>query len=154
PSGRNVWAEAKEGLATLFRHPLVRPIVLAIALFNAGAFSAAAVFILYATHVLHLRPAELGAVFAAGAVGGVIGAQLARPLSARFGLGPVITFAPLVYAAGFFIAPLAAGPHWLVIGLLGAGNALVNLAAIVFNVNQVSLRQAVIPGHLQGRLQA
>lgn len=40
------------------------------------------------------------------------------------------------------------------LGVLGAGSFLVNLSAIVFNVNQVSLRQAVIPGHLQGRLQA
>jgi MFS family permease len=154
PSGRNVWSEAKEGLSALFRHALIRPIVLAIAVFNTGAFAAAAVYILYATRSLGLGPGELGIVFATGSIGGLVGAQLARPLAARFGLGPVITIAPLLFAAGFLLTPLAGGPHWLVLGVLGAGQVLVNLAAIVFNVNQVSLRQAVVPGYLQGRLQA
>jgi MFS family permease len=154
PSGRNVWAEAKEGLAALFWHALVRPIVLAIAVFNTGAFAAAAVYVLYATRYLHFSPGELGAVFAIGSVGGLVGAQLARPLAARFGLGPVITIAPLFFAAGFLLTPLAGGPHLLVLAVLGAGQVLVNLSAMIFNVNQVSLRQAVIPGHLQGRLQA
>lgn len=154
PSGRNVWAEAKEGLATLFRHDLVRPIVLAVAVFNSGAFTAAAVYVLYATRSLRVRPAELGLVFAIGSIGGPVGAQLARRLAGRFGLGPVITIAPLFFATGFLLTPLAGGSHWLVLGTLGAGQLLVNLSAMVFNVNQVSLRQAVIPSHLQGRLQA
>jgi MFS family permease len=154
PSGRNVWSEAREGLAALFQHPLIRPIVLAIATFNAGAFSAAAVYILYASRSLHVSPAELGLVLATGSIGGLAGAQLARPLAARFGLGPVIATAPLFFAAGFLLTPLAGGPHWLVLGVLGAGQLLINLSAMIFNVNQVSLRQAVIPGYLQGRLQA
>jgi len=47
-----------------------------------------ALFVLYATRDLHVRPGVLGIVLGAGAVGGVLGAAVAPRLSRRLGGGP------------------------------------------------------------------
>jgi MFS family permease len=40
------------------------------------------------------------------------------------------------------------------VALLVAGGILVGFGGVVYNVNQVSLRQAITPGHMQGRMNA
>ena len=46
-----------------------------------------ALFVLYATRSLHVRPGLLGVVLGAGAVGGVLGSLVTGRIAARVGVG-------------------------------------------------------------------
>jgi MFS family permease len=144
--------EMAEGLRYVLGHRLLRPIAACTAtanLFNAVIF---AVVILYMVRQLGLRPAAIGLVFAAGNVGFLAGAIVSGRLAARTGIGRAIVVGEAVGALGALAIPLA--PRQAAVPLLVAGMAVSTFGGTVYNVNQVSLRQAITPARLHGRMNA
>src|SRR5215467_11059393 len=90
PSGRRPVAEAAEGLAWLWRQPLVRAITLTILVNNGGSNVTFAVFVLYFVTRVGITPAQLGLIFAIGGVSSLVGAGVSRPLVVRGWLGPIM----------------------------------------------------------------
>src|SRR5262249_11108221 len=72
----------------------------------------------------------------------------------RFGLGPTIVGSVFLGGLANLLIPLAAGPSWLVTAILMLSSFVVGLSNPIYNINQVSLRQAITPDHLQGRMNA
>jgi Na+/melibiose symporter-like transporter len=143
-----------DGLQMLFGHHLLRPIIIsgaAVALFENSIL---AIYVLYATRRLGLNPLTIGVIFAAGGAGAIPGAMLARWAGNRFGIGPAIIGGLLLAALAGLLVPLAAGPAAIVIALLAASKALGALTYTVANIHQWSLRQAVTPDALAGRVTA
>ncbi len=150
PAGRAIVA----GLRALLDHPLLRPIILssiAAALCLGGL---EALFVLYATRELGLGPATLGLIFAIGGLCAIPGAILARWAARRWGVGPAILGGWTLEAGAAILIPLAGGPVWAIIATLAASRALGGLVGTVANIHQWSLRQAVTPDALQGRVTA
>jgi MFS family permease len=153
--GHRPLAEAIEGQVWLWRQPLVRAITLTIVLNNGGSNVTFAVFILYFVTQVGITPAQLGLIFAIGGVASLLGAQLSRPLVARGWLGPVMAVgAGLVVLgqSGSLVAAFA--PPHEVFAILIAFSALLGFSLMVYNVNQQSIRQAVTPDRLLGRVQS
>ena len=145
---RELW----EGLQVTFGSPLIRLIVACSATSNLGANLATAVYLLFAYQQLHLSPGEVGLVSAVGTSGALLGAVLAVPIARRLGVGPTLTVAAFAYGLGTLMLPLAAFGAPLVV--LPAGFFVIYLCNPLYDVNQVSLRQAIVPVRLQGRLNA
>lgn len=143
-----------DGLRMLFGHPLLRPIIITGAtavLFESGLL---AIYVLYATRDLGLDPATIGLVFAAGGIGAIPGALLARWAGRRFGVGRAIIGGWVLAALAGLLVPLAAGPAVVVIAVLATAKALGALTDTVANIHQWTLRQAVTPDRLAGRVTA
>jgi predicted MFS family arabinose efflux permease len=143
-----------DGLRMLLGHPLLRAIIVTsvpIAFFTAGFL---AIYVLYATRELGLSPATIGLIFAAGGVGAITGAMLARRAADRFGVGPAMIGGWFLAAAGTLLAPMAAGPTATVVVILGLSKAFEGITDTVANIHQWSLRQIVTPDHLSGRVTA
>jgi MFS-type transporter involved in bile tolerance (Atg22 family) len=83
--------------------------------FNLGFF---ALFVLYATRSLHVRAGTLGVVLGLAAIGGLLGAVIAGPLTRRIGVGPAFCLGSVLFPAPLLLVPLARGPHAIVIALL------------------------------------
>jgi MFS family permease len=155
PAGRrrgSMRREIAEGLRYVLGHRLLRPIAACTAtanLFNAVMF---AVVVLYMVRQLGLRPAAIGLVFAAGNLGFLAGAVVSGRLAARAGIGRAIVLGEAVGALGALLVPLA--PRGAAVPLLVAGMAVGTFGSTVYNVNQVSLRQAISPARLHGRMNA
>jgi predicted MFS family arabinose efflux permease len=113
----------------------------------------AAVFILYLTRTLRLEPSVIGLTYTIGSLGAVVAAFVAAPVARRYGLGPSIIAGKLLIAIGAFLLPLAGGPITLSVVILIVSR-LLGGGTIISNVNQVSLRQTITPGRLQGRVNA
>ena len=146
-----MWPEIREGLGVVFGDARLRSLVVGrgiVALFNAML---EAVFVLYITRVLGLGPALIGIIFAVGSVGFLIGALLPERLSSRIGLGPAMAGGVTLVALSDLVVPLATGSHAIVVPLLVLAQFFFGLGLTVFNVNQVSLRQAIVPDALRGR---
>ena len=142
------------GLRSLLGHPLLRPIILSSIAAGLCLGALDALFVLYAIRELRLGPATLGLIFAIGGACAIPGAVLARWAARRWGVGPAILGGWVLEAGAALLIPLAAGPAALVIALLIAAQALAGLTGTVANIHQWSLRQAVTPDALQGRVTA
>jgi MFS family permease len=148
-------AEAMEGQVWLWRQPLVRAITLTIVLNNGGGNVTFAVFILYFVTQIGITPFQLGLVFAIGGVASLLGAQLSRPLVARGWLGPVMAVGAGLVVLGQTGSLVAAfAPRHEVLAILIAFSALTGISLMVYNINQQSIRQAVTPDRLLGRVQS
>jgi len=143
-----------DGLRRLLGHPLLRAIIVVsmpYAFFISGFL---AIYVLYATRELGLGPATIGLIFAAGGVGAISGAMLARRAADRFGVGPAMIGGWTLAAASTLLVPLAAGPAVAVVAMLAVAKALEGITDTVANIHQWSLRQVVTPDHVAGRVTA
>jgi predicted MFS family arabinose efflux permease len=114
----------------------------------------ATLLVLYAAGTLGFAPALLGLVLAVGGAAGLAGAAAAGRVSVRLGPGPAIVVGQLVLAAGTALLPLAVLAPAAAVPIVAIGQALFSAAITVVAVNQLSLRQAVTPDRLQGRVNA
>jgi len=149
---RPMWAEIREGLGVVFGHRMLRSIAGCTATSNFFFSAVSALFILFVTRTLGLSAGAIGLVFALGNLGGVTGAMLAAPVARRIGTGPAIVAGS--FLAGFGVAPIVFATPASALPILIATQAVVSFANVVYNVNQVSLRQAITPLRLQGRMNA
>jgi len=144
--------EVAEGIGVVLRNGLLRAQLLVVGSFNLFSALAQAVLVLYMARQLHLQPAGIGLVFAASGPGALLGAFLARRLANRLGVGPAILIGALVFGLGWTIAPLAAGTPLAATLVLMAGQFLLYGGSLIANVNISSLRQAMTPDRLLGRV--
>lgn len=116
---------------------------------------AGALYILFVTRELGMKPVAIGAVFSLGSLGALAGVLLAGSLARRLGIGRVIVATPLISGLGF--VPVVPATPALAVPLLTLG-ALASSFGYpiynIYNISQVSLRQAITPHRLQGRMNA
>ncbi len=151
---RSTRREIVEGLRLVGGAPLLRALAGSAGTWNLSGGVIFAVFVLYVTRSLGLGPGVLGLVFAGGNAGFLLGALLAERVTRRFGPGRVMRWALTLGAVAWLLVPLASGPIWAKVPLLVAGQSLGSFGLTLSNVNAVSLRQALVPEHLRGRVMA
>lgn len=153
-SGRGgFFRELGEGLRTVFGHRTLRLIAAANATSNFGGAMVEAVFLIYAYRQLHLSPGTVGWLYAVAAVAALFGASTAGRLGRAIGLGPLLAASALFFRASYLAIPLLAFVQAPVYAL-GAILVLSRFSELNYNVNQLSLRQALVPQRLQGRSSA
>ena len=146
--------EIAEGLRFVFGKPILRALTSSFATLTLFNSVLEAVFILYLTRALGITPVVLGIIFAISSIGFLLGALLAGWLTHRIGIGITLLLTPLVIGGSDLLIPLAGQAPLLAIPLIGLAQLLFGLARPVFSINQVSLRQALTPERLQGRMNA
>jgi MFS family permease len=150
----NIWSELREGLGVVLGNPLLRSIAGSTATSNLFGNGLQAIFVLYLTRELGLQPAIVGLIYAASGPGALLGALVAGDASRRFGLGATIIGSAAMSQVANLLIPLASGPLPVLIAILMLASFLVGICNPVYNINQVSLRQAITPDRLQGRMNA
>jgi MFS family permease len=108
--------------------------------------------LLYFTRTLHLHAWQTGLVFALGSFGSILGALFVNRVQKNIGVGPTIVATAISFALGGFCYPLA--PKSFPIPILILGGVLFGIGSVAYNITQVSLRQAITPERLQGRMNA
>jgi MFS family permease len=149
---RGFFAEMWEGIQVVFGNPTIWKIAGSTSTSNLGSNIFFAVYLIFVYRVLHLRPGTVGVIFGAGAVGGLLGALTAAWIPRRIGLGPTLFVTILLGGLSLILVPLA--QFGLAIPLLFASMFIGSFVNPVYNINQVSLRQAITPDRVQGRMNA
>jgi MFS family permease len=147
-----MWPDVKEGLRWVGGHRWLRAIAACTGSSNFFSSVLFSIALLYLTRSLHLSAVEVGVVFGVGSVGSIIGALVANRMQRRLGVGPTILIPIMVSCVALLAYPLA--PRSFPLPVLIAGNALFGFGAVTYNITQVSLRQAITPERLQGRMNA
>lgn len=151
---RKMMAEIGEGLQMILRSPILAPLVWTSVNFTLFSYMSIAVFILYATDTLHISPAILGIIFAVGGAGAIPGVVVNKWITERLGIGASSILVLLVLGCSQLLVPLATGPQPLVIAFLAIAQIVAGLTFVIWNINQLSLRQALTPDILLGRVNA
>jgi MFS family permease len=143
--------ELAEGLRYVLTHAYLKNIAACTALFNFFGNVGFAVLLVFARRELELSPAEIGLAFMLGNVGPLLAAFSANRLSQRLGVGPTIIGAAVTGGPMFLLVPFA--PHGsAAIPFFAAVFVVGGFCNVVYNVAQLSLRQAITPERIQGRM--
>lgn len=147
---RHPWVDIREGAQFVWQHALLRPILLTGIAWNIAWFVLQAAYVPYAVRSLGLSPQAVGLTMGCYGAGMVVGALLAPRVIGAMAFGRAIQLGPAVsvLAIGAMVATLAA-PHGVLAGLsfflFGAG-------PIVWTITTTTLRQAVTPDAMLGRV--
>ncbi len=150
--GLSVFQEMTQGLGVLWRDRRLRALALASGVMNLGGFLFLSVYVLYLTRTLGLGPGAVGLVFALGGVGALAGSVVAGPLRARWGIGPTLMASLVLFGVFGLTIPLAVLFPRFALPLILTAEFLQWVMVLVFSINSVSLRQAITPDRLLGRV--
>jgi MFS family permease len=140
------------GARFILGSPIVRSALAATATINLFNFVFFALFVLYATRSLGVRPATLGLVLGAGAIGGVIGSLVTGRVVRRIGVGPAFVLGCVLFPAPLVLVPLAGGARPVVLALLFAAEFGSGLGVMILDISAGSIFAALIPDRLRARV--
>jgi MFS family permease len=147
----SMWVELKEGLRFVVGNANLRAQAGCTATSNFFSNVAFAVYLVFTVRVLGLSPGLIGISLSIGAVGSLVGAVTAMRIARRFGIGPTTIAASALWGPAALLLALAPVGDAALPFLVG-GIMLFGFSAVVYNIVQVSYRQAVCPPRLQGRM--
>jgi MFS family permease len=147
----SLWTELKEGLRFVLGNPNLRAQAGCTATSNFFSQFTFAIIIVFLVRTLGLSAGVIGLTISLGSVGALVAALTATRISARFGIGPTtIVSAALFGPSVLFIAFCPAGNR--AIPVLIFAQLVIGFSVVVYNIVQVSYRQAICPPRLQGRM--
>lgn len=145
-----------DGLAFVWRHPLLRMLAWTSGCWHLLFYAYIALYVLFATRVLGMSPGLMGTAQMLGGVGVLVSSMLLKPLTTRLGTGATMVIGLLATTIGFVLMPSI--PHRL-FGSTAASACLYALVvfwldcgAQLFFLPYLALRQHVTPDAFLGRM--
>ena len=151
-SGKSVWGEIREGIAVIIGKRSLWSIAGCTATSNLFSNAYGAILYLLFVNDLRMSATEVGVVFTVGGVGSVLAALTSSRISKWLGVGWAIVAGAVIAGGASLAFYLAEAPFALL--LLIPAQLAIGFGVVLYNVNQVSFRQALVPLELQGRMNA
>ena len=131
---------------------LVRASLIAVATINFFNLMFAALYLLYAVRVLHIKAGVVGVLVGAAAVGALLGSVVTKRIAARIGVGWAYTVGCLLFTAPLVLWPLAHGRMSLVLVTLFVAEFVSGFGVMVLDISIGAIFAAVIPDRLRSRV--
>jgi predicted MFS family arabinose efflux permease len=147
----HIGREIQEGLRACWREPVLRAILLRTATGSVFLGFASSLYVLFAVRELKLSALLLSAVIAVGGASDTFGALIAQRAVRRLGVGNALIGAALVTGVASLLPPLARGPVWTCAAILALAQ-LGDMAWSIYSISELSVRQAIAPKHVLGRV--
>ena len=148
----NLIDEARQGLSLIGGNSVLLAIAgvaggLAIfnAMFEIGWF-------LYITKRLEVDPLSLTLMISISSIGSLVGASVAERVIRWAGTGRTIVVGVVMAGLSDLATPLIGGPFTGVVIVLTSAMFFFGIGVAIYSVSQVTLRQAITPLRLQGRM--
>lgn len=151
---RSMKVEIVEGLRVIWHNRTLRALVWALGTWQIFRHAFIAIVVLFCARDLGFSAGVVGVTFMAAGIGSLAAAALTARLNARLGMGPTMLMGITGTGVSWIVMGSASGPFWVAALVFGTGMFLLDLAAMVFFINYLSLRQAVTPDRLLGRVTA
>ena len=143
----HILRDVVDGLRYVLKHPVLRMISAMMALFNFFNSTSYAQVVLFAKVRLTANDAEVGWLFAASSVAAIAGSLLVGKLRRRFNFSQMIL--GILMATGLLLVVFSQQRvFWigLLVWAVWAG------VGAMFDINTMSLRQAIVPNEMLGRV--
>ena len=139
--------DVRAGLRFVWSHPVLRSISIMMALINFVASTQISQLVLFAKRALGATDTQVALLYAAGAAGIVLVSIAAAPIRRRLSFA-VTALGALVVSGVTATAMALIGSYPAALVLWAASSGF----GLLFNINTASLRQAIVPSHLYGRV--
>ncbi len=136
-----------EGLRFVWRHPVLRSLVVVFAALNLSGGVSEPVEMFRLKEELGFSADLVGLILGVGGVGSLLGAVAAEPASRRYRLGGILTAGLVGFFGAAILLALARWPSVFMVAVFVRAASVV-----VVNVQSISVRQGVTPDHLLGRV--
>jgi MFS family permease len=140
------------GARWIRRNPIIRAALLGVATLNLFNFIFFALFVLYATRSLDVRPGVLGLVLGAGSIGTVGASFITSLVTRRIGIGPTFVLGCLLFPLPLVLVPAAGGARWVILGCLFTAEFFSGIGLMLLDITAGSLMGALIPTALRSRV--
>jgi MFS family permease len=140
------------GWRQVARSPLLRPNTFYTAVSNLVGTAFGTVLVVFEVRELGLSGLAIGVVAALGNIGFLVGAAISRRLGGRIGIGRVICLSGFLSAAGMSV--MATAPQGVPLPSLVVGQLMLGGGIAMSNLQTMSLRQAITPDAVLGRVNA
>jgi len=150
PKMTSLRTELGQAARYLLSDPYLRPLLIGHALANVALGLLWSIVIVYAVRELGLSPGTLGVILSLGQVGGVIGAAFGNRIAERVGVGRVVVMSFFLFGPATLL--MATATAQTAIAFVTVGWTLESLARSLYGVSATSVRQALVPDRLQGRV--
>ena len=149
----SVWTDIGEGVAAVWHDHVLRAMVVSSTIAAFGGAMQQAVYVLFAVRDVQVSPPVLGTILACGSLAGLVGAAMAARTARLLRTGGALLVGQISITTSMFVLA-AAPPGGVGIALLPVAQVLFSAGLQSFSVTQISLRQAITPSHLLGRVNA
>jgi MFS family permease len=144
--------ELSEGLRFVLRQPYLRAQAMSTGVSNYFSNLQFAILVVFMVRVLDMSPALIGVAFMGGGIGWLVGSLTSMPIGKRIGVGRTTILGAAVAGPGLLLAALA--PKSVPLPFIFVSGVVSAFGAVVYNIQQISLRQLITPQRLQGRMTA
>ena len=151
---RSIRSEIAEALRVVWRNRTLRALVWSLSIWQVFRHAWIAIVVIFCARELGFSPGHVGLLFMVAGLGSLAAAGVTASLNRRFGMGPTMLGGIAGTGVAWLMMGSATGPFWLASLIFGAGMFALDLAAMIFFINYLSLRQAVTPDRLLGRVTA
>src|SRR5205814_8864677 len=110
--------------------------------------------VLYAARGLGFSAGRVGALWMLAGIGSLSATAAIGRLNRRLGFGPAMLGGMLGTGVGWLLLAAASGGEFAASALFGLGLLVLDFSGMVFFINYLTLRQAVTPDPLLGRVTA
>ena len=145
-----LWPELKEGLRFVLGNPNLRAQAGCTATSNLFFSVTFSIFLVFLVREVELSAGVIGVMFSVGSVGSLLAAFTTTRISKRLGIGPTTILATFLNLPAMLLIALA--PVAYAIPFIVAGSVILGFVIVLYNITQVSYRQAICPPRLQGRM--
>jgi MFS family permease len=151
PKQAHFWRDLKAGIHFVRGTPLLVTMAVTVGLWQMCHHAAIVVQILFATRSLGLNESQIGLSFVGLGLGTVLASTLGHRVSARIGPGPCLLLGMVICGLGWLLLAVAPA-NSLGRAMFALMLLLFGVGAVLMFINFLSLRQAVTPAPLLGRM--
>jgi len=144
--------EIAAGLRYVTGHPWLRSLAATTAIANFFGSLGTSILILYLVRERHLGAETIGLAFSIGSVGVLLAAITTSRLTRMVGVGRMLTLTSIGFSVAALPVPIAS--EALIVPAVAASGFLFGYSGVAWGINQLSLRQAITPPPMQGRMNA
>ena len=152
PGAPHESAGLMSGVKWIRHNAVIRAELLGVATLNLFNFMFFALFLLYATRELGVRPATLGLVLGAASIGTLSGSFVTARIARRIGVGPTFIVGCFLFPAPLILVPAAGGPYWFVLTLLFVSEFMSGVGLMLLYIMAGSIMAGTVPTALRSRV--
>jgi len=144
--------EIAAGLRYVTGHRWLRSIAATTGTSNFFSNVGGAILILFLASERHLGAPEIGVAFSIGSIGVLLAALGTSRATAKLGVGRMLVITSIGFSLSML--PVAIAPDDLLLAAVAVWAFIGGLCGVAWNINQVSLRQAITPARMLGKMNA